>query len=209
MTSDKQYWNQYYVKAEEERKDLPSQFATFFLGEIGQGSNILELGCGNGRDSLFFAEHGSRVTGLDSAESAIEFCNTRARARGLDGVNFMTSDLGRYATYSQALAVTDEPFAAYARFFLHSLSEEQETEMLRGLASFDNLTFFGLEFRTNRDENLSKVTGVHFRRYVKPANFLVKASSFGFETVYYCEGFGYAKYLDDDAHVARVLLRKM
>ena len=50
MTTDKQYWDQYYGKSEAQVKEVPSQFAAFFLGEIGHGLNVLELGCGRGGD---------------------------------------------------------------------------------------------------------------------------------------------------------------
>ena len=36
-------------------------------------SNILELGCGQGRDSLFFANLGYNVVGTDISENAINF----------------------------------------------------------------------------------------------------------------------------------------
>ena len=35
------------------------------------GGNLVELGCGNGRDSLYFAKHGVHVTGIDASEVAI------------------------------------------------------------------------------------------------------------------------------------------
>ena len=36
-------------------------------------SNILELGCGQGRDSLFFTNLGCNVVGTDISENAINF----------------------------------------------------------------------------------------------------------------------------------------
>ena len=36
------------------------------------GKELIELGCGNGRDSLFFAKNGINVTGIDASETAID-----------------------------------------------------------------------------------------------------------------------------------------
>lgn len=64
------------------------------------------------------------------------------------------------------------------------------------------------EFRTIRDAQQAKVTAEHYRRFVNPLVFMANANTAGFATDYFVEGFGYAKYKDDDAHVARCLMRK-
>jgi hypothetical protein len=53
-----------------------------------------------------------------------------------------------------------------------------------------------------------KVTGTHFRRFVLPASFEARALGGGFEVVYNVEGFGFAKYRQDDAYVARTIFRR-
>ena len=54
----------------------------------------------------------------------------------------------------------------------------------------------------------AKETAAHYRRFIDPLNFLTSALARGFELHYFVEGFGYAKYNSDDAHVARVILRR-
>jgi SAM-dependent methyltransferase len=44
-------------------------------------NNILELGCGQGRDTLLFAREGFKVTALDYSESGI--CQMREKVKGL------------------------------------------------------------------------------------------------------------------------------
>ena len=44
---------------------------------------LLELGAGQGRDTLFFAERGFRVTALDYSRAAVDAIAAKAHARGL------------------------------------------------------------------------------------------------------------------------------
>jgi tellurite methyltransferase len=44
---------------------------------------VLDLGCGEGRDSVFFAELGARVTGVDLAADGLDKARRLARRRGV------------------------------------------------------------------------------------------------------------------------------
>jgi hypothetical protein len=66
-----------------------------------------------------------------------------------------------------------------------------------------------LEFRTTEDEKRQKVTDAHYRRYIEPNQLAKHLSSFyNFNLEYLASGTGFAKYLTDDAHIARMLLKK-
>src|SRR6187402_2050055 len=52
------YWDEYYAARATTRRPLPSQFATFVAGELDRPHRVIELGCGNGRDSIFFSSFG-------------------------------------------------------------------------------------------------------------------------------------------------------
>ena len=45
---------------------------------------ILDAGCGNGRHSIFFAEQGLNVWGIDISKEAIEVANVRLAKLGLE-----------------------------------------------------------------------------------------------------------------------------
>jgi ubiquinone/menaquinone biosynthesis C-methylase UbiE len=54
-------------------------------------ASVLDLGCGTGRNSFYFAEMGARVVGLDISRTAIELAKQRAGEAGLDIAYFKQS----------------------------------------------------------------------------------------------------------------------
>jgi len=60
-----------------------------FAGLLGRyrqtGTRFLDVGCGNGRHLVYFSRQGYRVTGLDSAPSAIRLAGEWLRRDGLRG----------------------------------------------------------------------------------------------------------------------------
>jgi len=49
----------------------PSGFAREIADRLSAGSRVLDLGCGEGRDSVYFAARGFEVTGLDVSPEAL------------------------------------------------------------------------------------------------------------------------------------------
>ena len=48
--------------------------------------SILELGCGQGRDALYFATKGFQIYALDSSKIGIESINSKAKESGLSSI---------------------------------------------------------------------------------------------------------------------------
>lgn len=59
----------------------PSDFALEVARLVRAGDAVLELGCGEGRDSVFFAQLGATVTGVDLSAAGIAKARQLARAR--------------------------------------------------------------------------------------------------------------------------------
>ena len=56
------------------------------------GGRVLDVGCGSGNESMFFAERGFDVTGVDFLPQALEIASTRAVKAGLD-INWIEADV--------------------------------------------------------------------------------------------------------------------
>ena len=204
------HWDGFYTSNEARELRPPSQFGAFVIGEIPRDSAVLDVGCGSGRDALFFANHGHRVVGVDASEQAIALSRESARALNLDA-HFIHSNLhdpelldriehgGTFASTTSLLV--------YARFVLHAISEQDEDALFALVNALrkDRSVRFAVEFRTHRDANMPKATAQHFRRFIDPVQILAKAGALRMRTEYFVEGFGFAKYKADDAHVARCL----
>ena len=209
VTDDRvDYWDKYYATSTTRRRPLPSQFAAFVAGELTGPSRVIELGCGAGRDAIFFAANGHQVIGVDASEQAVARC--RVLAGDLDeDARFIAAAIDD-AQLPGTLGTSPDPVVVYARFFVHAITDEEEVHFLDLAASVTNPgDLLAVEYRTVRDSSGSKVTGRHYRRFVRPSLFQNRALARGFEVTYSVEGFGFAKYKSDDAYVARTIFVKL
>lgn len=205
-----QYWNAYYQKRSAPIK--PSSFAIFCLENfLDTPCHILEFGCGNGRDSFYFAKQ-HQVTAIDESSVVIEANTTRAGEEGITTVNFISGAFGTN--------VRGEPNvvdAVYSRFVMHAMHEEAENKALD--KAFSLLKTKGkllLEFRTNKDPLMQQGSKVseservtdHYRRFIDFEKFCEKLSSIGFSIDYKIEKQGLATHGNDDPVVARVIATK-
>jgi SAM-dependent methyltransferase len=201
------YWDEYYAARTTTVRRLPSQFAAFVAGELEQRHRVIELGCGNGRDSMFFASYGHDVVGVDASHSAIDGCRALAAALG-ESATFITARI-EDPELADHVRGDSGPRLVYARFFLHAITESEEDALLSLAAAVaDPGDLLAVEYRTVRDSSGAKVTEQHYRRFVLPAAFEARALGRGFDVIYSVEGFGFAKFRQDDAYVARTILRR-
>lgn len=200
-----EYWDEYYKQSV--KVGVPSQFAAFVAQEAPPNALILEIGCGSGRDSFFFARSGWQVLALDGSRSAIRACDDLKTNLGLDAVRFRRAEVDTFQFEEEircAVAGSEGLVFVYARFFIHAITDREEEKMLNVLAQ--NLRRgdkFAIEFRTSRDATGAKITADHYRRYVNPQDLFARAGRLGFSIEYAVEGYGYAKYKQDDAYVSR------
>lgn len=103
---------------------------TAFAKEVGNklpaGSAILELGCGKGNDSIYFAELGHHITATDFSDVAIRQNKKRWTHPNL---TFKIQDI------SQPFALDDASFdVVYARLSLHYFTDEITKKIFREIS---------------------------------------------------------------------------
>ncbi|MFT7685405.1 MAG: tellurite methyltransferase [Candidatus Azotimanducaceae bacterium] len=208
---NKHYWDNFYKN---NFKNTPSQFCVCMLTEIDRSATIVELGSGNGRDALYFASQGHITVAMDLSEEAITACKREASEREVEHTSFFQGDLTQHkdvdALIQHARNISQgKPLVFYSRFVMHSLDDTQEKNLLNILSSCikpGETVYF--EFRSQEDENLDKLFGNHFRRYVDTEEFYLRLKQGGFEIQYNLIGQGMAKYKEEDPFVARVIAVK-
>lgn len=94
---DRQRWDERYSRAEFEWSMHPNQFVTTELAGLPPG-RALDLAAGEGRNSVWLAEHGWVVTAVDFSRVGLGKGRSLAAARGVpDGrVDWVVADLGEY-----------------------------------------------------------------------------------------------------------------
>lgn len=208
------YWNGYYRSGGV--PELPSQFALFVAGELASGAvepvaAVLDIGCGNGRDSVFFAQLGHAIGGLDRSEQAIAACSARLSAmpRSSSAKAVFQSGCAESGAIEALAGEFEGPLLVYSRFFFHAVDDAAEAEILGRIGTLlvQRGGTLAVEFRTIHDSDGTRETGAHYRRYVDPAAYAARLADSGLQVSWQAQGRGMAKYRSDDAHVARILAR--
>jgi 2-polyprenyl-3-methyl-5-hydroxy-6-metoxy-1,4-benzoquinol methylase len=98
MEADRIKWNARYESQESYLGEIPSPFLRQqleWITTMAPGRNVLDIACGEGRNSLFLAQYGFRVTGLDISDVGIGKGRNRAEQLGVE-VDFRRVDLEKY-----------------------------------------------------------------------------------------------------------------
>jgi len=88
---NKQEWEEHYLEAERSDLQPPDTLLTENRKLLTSGT-ALDIAMGSGRNALFLAECGYRVTGIDRAESAVQLARTTAQKRSLS-IEAVTADM--------------------------------------------------------------------------------------------------------------------
>lgn len=83
-------WDERYASGKYSSAE-PHKLLREIVGKLQPG-HALDLACGTGRNSIFLAENGWEVTGVDNSAVGIEIARKRAERKGLN-INFIVADL--------------------------------------------------------------------------------------------------------------------
>lgn len=203
MIKNNFYWNKFYKKFNLAK---PSSFAEFVYKKIKVKKkllSIIDIGCGNGRDTFFFLKKGFLTVGLDKSKVAIVKNKKKNK-------NFVKFDICKKNFLKKKYDII------YCRFFLHSINSKQESIFFDNLKKISkkNTTIY-LEFRTDKDPLLKKgqflslnerVFG-HYRRFININQFKEAVALKGFKIIKIYQSFKFAIFFKQRPHVARVVLK--
>jgi len=197
------YWDEYYKK--DAAPSFPSPFAKYVANKLSIKQDILEIGCGNGRDSKFFSSKGHHVTGLDKSGEAIELCKSLYSNEPIEFFFGAVTDIAKTNKKKYDLI--------YSRFVIHAMSMHEELEMLKTSYQLLNKNGqFFIECRSINDplsnigEILSQTERIfgHYRRFIILDEFIQRLIQVGFETAEAIESNGLANLGEEDPMVIRV-----
>jgi tellurite methyltransferase len=174
---NKNYWKEFY-KTKPKFKE--SSFARFIADHLK--GDIVDLGCGNGRDTYFFIKKGKKCVGVDQVNGI--------------GVDPMT--------IKEYIAKYPSPQNVYARFLWHAIDDETQLEILDWTKGF-----IFIEARTTDDKKRTKTFGKHKRNYVNVAQLVADLKNKGFDIGFMQECTGLARFKDEDPHVVRIIAAKV
>ncbi len=216
---NEEFWTHFY--AQHSLRHDPSPFALWCLENYLQSASmVLELGCGNARDTFAFLHKGLPVVAIDGCEVAVQdnlehLAEIRPDGAGrFFALNFSEIDRLRDLCPDLLKAIN----TIYSRFVLHAIPEQLEDVLLNFCANIlpkGGKMFH--EFRTIHDPLMLKGQALsanerltdHYRRFIDADLLRNKLASYGFREVYFVEAQGLAKFGNDDPVVARIVHEKI
>ncbi|MGE7672170.1 class I SAM-dependent methyltransferase [Lysinibacillus sp. NPDC094403] len=212
MYKNEAYWNDFYSENKELRnasKFCQSNYLSIYNPE---DYLVLELGCGNGADSFFFANKGFEVIAVDGSNTAI----TNNKALSNNFVNFIWENLSDEKAVKNLFSFVNEKaiqdkkkVLIYTRFFLHAIPDEVEDLLFSTIINELKVPFnFVSEFRVKEDKDLYKIYDNHYRRYVDTNKLIKKIIQIGYEIVKFEKSRGLSPYKNEDPFIARFTLQK-
>lgn len=182
---DTVYWNKFYT---DNMYMPPSLFAKEVIPNMKKGETILELGCGNGRDSIFFYNNDMKVVAIDASDVAIENLNKLYGNK----IRFICDDF-----VDSEYVYNNKYKYIYSRFTLHAITDEQEDELLKNVSAvLENDGMFFIEARSINDSiyGMGKCVGRnayvfndHFRRFIDIDLFRTKLQKYNLKLIFHEE----------------------
>tara|TARA_B100000927_G_scaffold241863_1_gene203463 strand:+ start:735 stop:1316 length:582 start_codon:yes stop_codon:yes gene_type:complete len=190
-SNDKNYWNDFY-NTEKSHTVCCSNFCDFIIDFFKNDTNILNIidcGCGNGRDSYKLSEK--------YTVDAVDNCGFIPHSD--KNINFYCDDF---------ISIDKQKYQlVYSRFTFHSITNEQQINFLKSIHTH---TYLVIETRSDKGEKDEVFHGkTHFRNYSN-LDYLKKIiHENGFEIIYIKEGNNMAKYRNENPICIRIICKKI
>lgn len=205
---DTAYWNDFYKKNPPASMQ-ESRFARFVAKYVEKGRTLVDIGCGNGRDSFFFGRLGLSVVGIDASDEIISSLSRVASA----GHSFVCGNF-----INEKTVYDNRADYFYSRFSLHAINEDGQNELIKNVyGSLSEGGKFFIEVRCVRDSKYGKGEEVepnafildgHYRRFIVMEDLLSELIKAGFHIKYAEQEKGFAPFNGDDSEIIRIVAVK-
>ncbi len=200
------YWDSFYKK-----KRVPikaSSFAKFAYTQVKKlNIKMYDIGCGNGRDTVFFNKKKFECIGIDKSKEIIKKNKKKFKRFKNKFLNYNFCHFFKKKNYEQ--------FILYSRFTWHSINYEDEKNLILSLKRNKNLKYILIEARTINDSIYGEGKKVgkhefvtsHYRRFIDSKVLKKKLSKF-MKIIYFKESKNLAKYKKENPCVLRLIAKK-
>ena len=183
------YWKQFYKKNEAPTE--PSTFARFCIKYINKNDLILDLGCGNGRDTRFLGKYCRIAIGID--------LGIENESKEKDNCIFIQEDFKRSNIFNKAENIN----IYYTRFFLHSIPDKDIKLILDRLKKNSLIM---IECRAKEDNPI--LYNNHDRNLIDYDWLLNELILRNFKIIHKEKNIGLAKYKNEDPCIIRIIAKK-
>ena len=198
----KNFWDDYYRNKKFVFSN--SDFSKLVKPYLKENSSIIDIGCGDGRDSIYFAKNKLFTEGIDISKKAIEI-NKQYENKFL---KFTVLDLKNINSFNKFYDF------AYCRFLFHAINEDIENDLLIWMSNNIKSSIF-IETRI-LDKDILNIKLDHYRRHFQEQDFINKLKSFGFKIIYSKSSKNFSRYkkeynvsdLKHDPLLLRVVISK-
>ena len=198
------YWNKFYKKASVQEQSKFALFAYKKIIKLKKKFKMIDIGCGNGRDTVFFIKKKIDIIGLDRS-------NVIRKNKNIFKKKFIKKNIcAKNLNFKKKFDVL------YARFFIHAINAKEQENFFKNVKRIlrkRGLIF--LEFRTIKDPLIKKGIKIskheryddHYRRFIDPHEFKNKMKKMNFKIIYFKTSNKYAVYKNQKPHICRAILK--
>jgi tellurite methyltransferase len=191
-----EYWSKFYNSKNISLEN--SQFSEFVVKYIKDNINniknnnlndinILDLGCGNGKDTYYISKY-FNIIGIDSSN----------KPKDTNSCKFIKGDFIKYDKSNTNIL--------YSRFTLHSITDELQNELLK---SIKKGSYLFIETRSDKGIDSIRIYGDnHYRNFTNFKKLKEMLSQHNFKILYDYEGIDCAIYKDENPICIRIVCYK-
>lgn len=200
------YWNKFYKNFKVERETKFALFVYKKLSKFKTKFKMIDVGCGNGRDTIFFIKKKIDIIGVDQS-------NIIKKNRNVFKKNFIKKNI-----CMKNLNLKKKFDVVYARFFIHAINEKDQKNFLNNVKKIiKKKGFIFFEFRTTKDPLIKKGVKIskyeryddHYRRFIQPNQFIKKLKEIGFKILYFKTSNKFAVYKNQKPNICRIISKKV